>query len=98
MKNNVLSYSSDGQAAIRNEFDRAIDPIRAQLKSVMRTVESLDTWWKGGSAKDFVRACEEMCKDVESTLDNWLDGHKDLVARVGERKARDDRSIRYTSV
>jgi len=98
MRGNVLSYSSTGQAAIINEFDRAIDPIRTQLRSVMKTVESLNTWWKGGSAKDFVRACEDMCKDVESTLDNWLESHKDLVTRVGERKAQDDRSIRYTSV
>ena len=95
-RNNRLSYSRSGSSAIQSEFQQAVEPVKASCKSVTNTVETCQTWWKGGSSIRFVQLCNDVRQDIERELASWLESHQRLVNEIGNRKFAGDDSITFT--
>ena len=94
-RGNVIRFTAAGSANIQAQFTDARGTITIALNSVMRTIETINTWWKGNSAGEFIEACTTMRDGVQESLVDFMMEHKDFIARMERAYSMADNGLSF---
>jgi uncharacterized protein YukE len=90
----TLQFDYDKARELETKLVKEIENIKIALDKVNKLVESCREWWKGGSEEAFIRNFMTTRKDVEKSLQRWLEDYRKLLKEVAKEKELQEKELK----